>query len=78
VVDTLRVLKGWALLDEVTVSGCPAIETYAFDPGPFTLTGQLLPQDGNRTARPRRKGGSGLVRDGSGASRRGVGCAGRP
>jgi flavin-dependent dehydrogenase len=29
----------WGLLDRVIATGCPAIHTYAFDFGPFTLTG---------------------------------------
>src|SRR5262245_19118290 len=32
-------LRRWGLLDRVTATGCPAIHTYAFDFGPFTLTG---------------------------------------
>jgi 2-polyprenyl-6-methoxyphenol hydroxylase-like FAD-dependent oxidoreductase len=32
-------LRRWGLLDGVTATGCPAIHTYAFDFGPFTLTG---------------------------------------
>jgi len=32
-------LRRWGLLDRVIASGCPAIHTYAFDFGPFTLTG---------------------------------------
>ena len=32
-------LRRWGLLDRVVASGCPAIHTYAFDFGPFTLTG---------------------------------------
>lgn len=32
-------LKRWGLLDRVVATGCPAIDTYAFDFGPFTLTG---------------------------------------
>jgi 2-polyprenyl-6-methoxyphenol hydroxylase-like FAD-dependent oxidoreductase len=48
-------LRRWGLLDDVVASGCPPIEHYAFDPGPFTLTGQPRPHDGNRTAyAPRR------------------------
>lgn len=49
-------LRRWDLLDTVIASGCPPIETYAFDPGPFVLTGRPLPHDGIRTAyAPRRK-----------------------
>ena len=32
-------LRRWGLLDRVITTGCPAIHTYAFDFGPFTLTG---------------------------------------
>jgi 2-polyprenyl-6-methoxyphenol hydroxylase-like FAD-dependent oxidoreductase len=33
------VLRRWGLLDRVVATGCPPIHTYAFDFGPFTLTG---------------------------------------
>jgi 2-polyprenyl-6-methoxyphenol hydroxylase-like FAD-dependent oxidoreductase len=32
-------LRRWGLLDRVIATGCPAIHTYAFDFGPFTLSG---------------------------------------
>ena len=32
-------LRQWGLLDRVIATGCPAIHTYAFDFGPFTLAG---------------------------------------
>jgi 2-polyprenyl-6-methoxyphenol hydroxylase-like FAD-dependent oxidoreductase len=32
-------LRRWGLLDHVIATGCPAIHTYTFDFGPFTLTG---------------------------------------
>jgi 2-polyprenyl-6-methoxyphenol hydroxylase-like FAD-dependent oxidoreductase len=32
-------LRRWGLLDRVIASGCPAIDTYAFDFGPFILAG---------------------------------------
>jgi 2-polyprenyl-6-methoxyphenol hydroxylase-like FAD-dependent oxidoreductase len=32
-------LRSWGLLDRLTESKCPPIDTYAFDFGPFTLTG---------------------------------------
>jgi 2-polyprenyl-6-methoxyphenol hydroxylase-like FAD-dependent oxidoreductase len=35
----LDALRRWGLLDRVIATGCPAIHTYAFDFGPFTLTG---------------------------------------
>jgi 2-polyprenyl-6-methoxyphenol hydroxylase-like FAD-dependent oxidoreductase len=48
-------LDRWGLLDEVERSGCPAIQTYSFDFGPFTLSGRPRPIDGVRTAyAPRR------------------------
>ena len=39
-------LARWGLLDEVTVTGCPAIGTYAFDFGPVTIAGTPRPVDG--------------------------------
>jgi 2-polyprenyl-6-methoxyphenol hydroxylase-like FAD-dependent oxidoreductase len=39
-------LKRWGVLDQVTASGCPAVETYSFDFGPFTITGTPRPCDG--------------------------------
>jgi len=48
-------LKRWGLLDQVIASNCPPIEQYAFDPGPFVLTGRPQAHDGIRTAyAPRR------------------------
>jgi flavin-dependent dehydrogenase len=32
-------LKRWGLLDRLTATGCPPINTYAFDFGPLTITG---------------------------------------
>ncbi len=32
-------LRAWGLLDRVVATGCPPIDTYAFDFGPFTITG---------------------------------------
>ena len=32
-------LRRWGLLDELVATGCPPIDTYLFDFGPFTLTG---------------------------------------
>ncbi len=32
-------LKRWGLLDRLTATGCPPIDTYSFDFGPFTLSG---------------------------------------
>jgi 2-polyprenyl-6-methoxyphenol hydroxylase-like FAD-dependent oxidoreductase len=35
----VEALRRWGLLDRVVATGCPAIHTYMFDFGPFTLTG---------------------------------------
>src|SRR6476619_2584519 len=32
-------LEKWGLLDRVLATGCPAIHTYAFDFGPFVISG---------------------------------------
>ena len=32
-------LGRWGLLDRLLATGCPAIHTYLFDVGPFTLSG---------------------------------------
>src|SRR5688500_2774522 len=32
-------LRRWGLLDRVVATGCPSIGTYAFDFGPFTISG---------------------------------------
>jgi 2-polyprenyl-6-methoxyphenol hydroxylase-like FAD-dependent oxidoreductase len=34
-----RALSNWNLLDRLAATGCPAMHTYTFDFGPFTLTG---------------------------------------
>jgi 2-polyprenyl-6-methoxyphenol hydroxylase-like FAD-dependent oxidoreductase len=34
-----RALSKWGLLDRLAATGCPPIHTYAFDFGPFTITG---------------------------------------
>ncbi len=48
-------LRRWGLLDQVVATGCPAIETYSFDFGPFTISGTPRPSDGVSTAyAPRR------------------------
>ena len=48
-------LRRWGLLDQVTASGCPPIETYSFDFGPFVIAGTPHPDDGMSTAyAPRR------------------------
>jgi 2-polyprenyl-6-methoxyphenol hydroxylase-like FAD-dependent oxidoreductase len=42
-------LHRWGLLDEVTATGCPPIESYSFDFGPFTIAGRSRPRDGIAT-----------------------------
>jgi len=34
-----KALADWGLLDRLAATGCPPIQTYAFDFGPFTITG---------------------------------------
>ena len=51
----IAALDRWGLLDEVTASGCPPIERYSFDFGPFTIAGSPRPSNGIGTAyAPRR------------------------
>jgi 2-polyprenyl-6-methoxyphenol hydroxylase-like FAD-dependent oxidoreductase len=47
-------LRRWGLLDRVVGTGCPAIHTYAFDFGPFTLTGSPGASRGDVAYAPRR------------------------
>jgi flavin-dependent dehydrogenase len=48
-------LKRWGLLDTITATGCPPVDTYAFDFGPFTIAGNPRPSDGVSSAyAPRR------------------------
>ena len=48
-------LKRWGVLDKVTASGCPPVETYSFDFGPFAIKGKPHPCDGISVAyAPRR------------------------
>ena len=48
-------LRRWGLLDKVLASGCPPIDVYSFDFGPFTIAGRPRPIDGVSTAyAPRR------------------------
>src|SRR5690348_8607272 len=35
----MAALNRWGLFDRVVESGCPPIETYSFDFGPFTISG---------------------------------------
>jgi hypothetical protein len=48
-------LRRWGLLDRVTGSGCPPVDVYSFDFGPFTIAGTPRPVDGSSSAfAPRR------------------------
>jgi flavin-dependent dehydrogenase len=48
-------LGRWGLLDQVVATGCPPIETYSFDFGPFTIAGHPRTADGIATGyAPRR------------------------
>ena len=38
-------LKRWGVLDKVIASGCPPVETYSFDFGPFAIKGTPRPSD---------------------------------
>ncbi len=49
----ITALQRWGLLDKVVASGCPGIDTYAFDFGPFTLSGAPDP-NGTVAYGPRR------------------------
>jgi 2-polyprenyl-6-methoxyphenol hydroxylase-like FAD-dependent oxidoreductase len=47
-------LKRWGLLDRVVATGCPPIDTYAFDFGPFTIAGSPGTKDAPVSYGPRR------------------------
>ena len=47
-------LRGWGLLDRVLATGCPPIHTYAFDMGPFTISGAPGTRDSPVAYGPRR------------------------
>lgn len=48
-------LQRWGLLDQVIASGCPPLETYEFDFGPFAIEGPPKPLNGiSRAYAPRR------------------------
>lgn len=42
----MAALERWGLRDTLAGSGCPAIQTYSFDFGPFTIAGSPRPVDG--------------------------------
>jgi 2-polyprenyl-6-methoxyphenol hydroxylase-like FAD-dependent oxidoreductase len=51
----IAALHRWGLLEEVTATGCPPVETYSFDFGPFAIRGTPRPRDGFSAAyAPRR------------------------
>jgi 2-polyprenyl-6-methoxyphenol hydroxylase-like FAD-dependent oxidoreductase len=47
-------LRRWGLLDRLVATGCPPIDTYAFDFGPFTLAGSPGTADSPVAYSPRR------------------------
>ena len=48
-------LRRWGILDKVVATGCPPVDTYSFDFGPFTISGTPLPVAGSSAAyAPRR------------------------
>jgi 2-polyprenyl-6-methoxyphenol hydroxylase-like FAD-dependent oxidoreductase len=47
-------LKRWGLLDRVLATGCPAIDTYSFDFGPFAIAGSPGTDDSPVAYAPRR------------------------
>src|SRR6188474_2779176 len=47
-------LKRWGLLDRVVATGCPAINTYAFDLGPFVIRGNPGTEEAPFAVGPRR------------------------
>src|SRR5260221_2356225 len=48
-------LHRWGLLDDVIASNCPPVDSYSFDFGPITISGEPRPSDGIATGyAPRR------------------------
>jgi 2-polyprenyl-6-methoxyphenol hydroxylase-like FAD-dependent oxidoreductase len=47
-------LRRWGLLDQLVASGCPPIDTYSFDFGPFTISGAPGHEDEPLSYGPRR------------------------
>jgi len=47
-------LKRWGLLDRILATGCPPINMYAFDFGPFTITGTAASEEASVSYAPRR------------------------
>ena len=56
-------LSRWGLLDRLVASGCPPIDTYSFDFGPFTLEGSPGTKDAAVAYCPRRTVLDKLLRD---------------
>ncbi len=50
----VAMLRRWGLLDRVVATGCPAIHTYAFDFGAFTLEGSPAIEGADVSYAPRR------------------------
>lgn len=51
----IAALRRWNVLDQIVATGCPPIDNYSFDFGPFTISGTPRPSDGSSTAyAPRR------------------------
>ncbi|MGW6564815.1 NAD(P)/FAD-dependent oxidoreductase [Streptomyces sp. NPDC054975] len=50
----LAALERWGLLDRVVETGCPAIDTYAFDLGPFVIAGSPAGEGFDASYAPRR------------------------
>lgn len=47
-------LEEWGLLDRLTATGCPGIDTYAYDLGPFTISGSPGTRESPLAYAPRR------------------------
>lgn len=50
----VSLLKRWGLLDAVIATGCPPIDTYVFDFGPFAISGNAGTDDAPVSYAPRR------------------------
>jgi 2-polyprenyl-6-methoxyphenol hydroxylase-like FAD-dependent oxidoreductase len=50
----VSLLKRWGLLDRLVATGCPPIHTYAFDVGPFVISGSPGTDDAPVAYAPRR------------------------
>src|SRR5688572_3650656 len=47
-------LSRWGLLDRLVATGCPPIDTYAFDMGPFVIAGSPGTEESPASYGPRR------------------------